>query len=144
MTGISDRQEAASCGYARGHAPAAKRAGYADACRAAASAERSTNALPGTAPFTYENPVYDSSFPDPGAVADSSTDYYAYATGGRFPIIKSADLVHWEVVGHAFSARPSWVVQTGDWHPWAPSVLRSSSSCPGTSSPGCYFMYSSA
>ncbi|HEY6596333.1 MAG TPA: family 43 glycosylhydrolase, partial [Asanoa sp.] len=142
VTDISDRQEAASCGYARGHAPAAKRPGYARACRAAANAERATNAVAAAAagePFTYENPVYGSSFPDPGAFANGSTDYYAYATGGRFPIIKSSDLVHWEVVGHAFSARPSWVVQSGDWHPWAPSVLSSPRACPGTTSPGCYF-----
>jgi hypothetical protein len=33
------------------------------------------------------------------------------------------------------------VVQTGDWHPWAPSVLRTAGACPGTASPGCYFMY---
>jgi hypothetical protein len=141
VTGISDRQEAVACSYARGHAPVAKRAGYADACASAASVEQSANALADITPFTYENPVYGSSFPDPGALANGSTDYYAYATGGRFPIIKSPDLVHWEVVGHAFSARPSWVVQTGDWHPWAPSVLRSSEACPGTSSPGCFFMY---
>jgi hypothetical protein len=144
VTDISDRQEAASCAYARGHASPAKRSGYARACRAAADAERGTNAVAAAAagePFTYENPVYGSSFPDPGALTNGSTDYYAYATGGRFPIIKSADLVHWEVVGHAFSARPSWVVQAGDWHPWAPSVLRSPRGCPGTTSPGCYFMY---
>ena len=42
-----------------------------------------------------------------------STDYYAYATGGGFPIIKSSDLVHREQVGRAFSVRPSWVVQSG-------------------------------
>jgi hypothetical protein len=144
VTDIPDRQEAASCAYARGHAPPAKRTRYAAACRAAADAERETNAVAAAAagePFTYENPVYGSSFPDPGAFANGTTDYYAYATGGRFPIIKSSDLVHWEVVGHAFSARPSWVVQTGDWHPWAPSLLRSPRACPGTTSPGCYFMY---
>jgi hypothetical protein len=143
VTDISDRQEAASCAYARGHASPTKRSGYARACRAAADAERGTNAVAAAAgePFTYENPVYGSSFPDPGAFANGSTDYYAYATGGRFPIIKSSDLVHWEVVGHAFSARPSWVVQSGDWHPWAPSVLSSARACPGTTSPGCYFMY---
>ena len=139
VTDISDRQEAASCRYARDHASAAKQPGYAQACRAAALAESGTNAV--AEAFTYENPVYDSSFPDPGALTNGSTDYYAYATGGRFPIIKSADLVHWEVVGHAFSARPSWVVQSGDWHPWAPTVLRSPRACPGTTSPGCYFMY---
>jgi len=90
---------------------------------------------------SYENPVYGSSFPDPGSLRDSATDYYAYATGSGFPIIKSADLVHWEQIGKALSSRPSWVVQSGDSHPWAPSMLRSPKSCPGTTSPGCYFMY---
>lgn len=139
VTGISDRQEAASCTYARGHASGAKLRDYVHGCSAALQVEQAAQA--DIAPFTYENPVYGSSFPDPGALANGPTDYYAYATGGRFPIIKSPDLVHWEAVGHAFSARPSWVVQTGDWHPWAPSVLRTAGACPGTASPGCYFMY---
>ena len=37
--------------------------------------------------------------------------------------------------------RPSWVVASGDWHPWAPSVIRADESCPGTTSSGCYVMY---
>ena len=143
VTDISDRQEAESCRYAITKAPASKRLKYSDACRTATSVERaiSARAALSTASFSYENPVYGSAFPDPGALHNSSTDYYAYATGGGFPIIKSSDLVHWEHVGRAFSTRPSWVVQSGDWHPWAPSVLRSPKSCPGTTSPGCYFMY---
>lgn len=143
ITDVSDRQEVESCRYASAKAPASKRSGYRNACRSARSAERETSGLSATAvaPFMYENPVYGSSFPDPGALRNSSTDYYAYATGGGFPILKSPDLVHWEQVGRAFSARPSWVVQSGDWHPWAPSVLRSPESCPGTTSPGCYLMY---
>jgi hypothetical protein len=143
ITDISDRQEVASCRYASSKAPASKRPRYKDACRSASSAERETGGLSIAAAdsFTYENPVYGSSFPDPGALRNSSTDYYAYGTGGRFPILKSSDLVHWAEVGRAFSARPTWVVQSGDWHPWAPSVLRSPKSCPGTTSPGCYFMY---
>jgi hypothetical protein len=140
---ISDRQEVESCRYASAKAPASKRPRYKNACENAASAERETSAVAAASAvsLTYENPVHGSSFPDPGVVQNSSTDYYAYATGGGFPIIKSSDLVHWEQVGRAFSARPSWVVQSGDWHPWAPSVLRAPKSCPGTTSPGCFFMY---
>jgi hypothetical protein len=143
ITDVSDRQELVSCTYAGAQAPAAKRARYADACRSAADVELPAAglAVSAAAPVTYENPVYGSSFPDPGILSDSSTDYYAYATGSGFPIIKSTDLVHWEQVGKAFGARPSWVVQSGDSHPWAPSVLRSPTPCPGTNSPGCYFMY---
>lgn len=143
ITDISDRQETASCRYASSAAPASKRPRYTAACRSARSVEREAGGLSVAAvdSFTYENPVYGSSFPDPGALRNSSTDYYAYGTGGRFPILKSSDLVHWEEVGRAFSSRPSWVVQSGDWHPWAPSVLRSPRSCPETASPGCFFMY---
>jgi hypothetical protein len=143
ITDISDGQELASCKFARAKAPASKRPRYTDGCQRAASAERESSAFvaASAASFTYENPVYGSSFPDPGPLRDSSTDYYAYATGGGFPILKSPDLVHWERVGRAFSTRPTWVIQSGDWHPWAPSVLRSARACPGTTSPGCYFMY---
>jgi beta-xylosidase len=143
ITDLSDRQELASCRYAAERAPASKRLRYTDACRSAASVERqaSGGTAISSAAVSYENPVYGSSFPDPGALRESATDYYAYATGSGFPIIKSADLVHWEQIGRALSSRPSWVVQSGDSHPWAPSVLRSPKSCPGTSSPGCYFMY---
>jgi hypothetical protein len=143
ITHITDRQEVESCRYASSTAPASKRPRYRNACRSARSLEREASGLSvaAAASFTYENPVYGSTFPDPGVLRNSSTDYYAYGTGGRFPILKSSDLVHWEEVGRAFTARPTWVVQSGDWHPWAPSVLRSPRSCPGTTSPGCYFMY---
>jgi Glycosyl hydrolases family 43 len=143
VTDISDRQETESCRYARASASIAKREGYADACRTARSAEHRVSGVTAAAAasLTYENPVYGSSFPDPGVLQNGSNDYYAYATGSGFPIIKSADLVHWAQVGRAFPRRPSWVVPTGDSHPWAPSVLRSPGSCPGTTSPGCYFMY---
>ena len=39
------------------------------------------------------------------------------------------------------AAKPSWVVQSGDWHPWAPSVIETSGPCPGTGSTSCYAMY---
>jgi hypothetical protein len=143
VTDISDRQEANSCRYARANAPDSRRAGYVTACRSARSRERASGAVAAAAAaaFTYENPVFASSFPDPGVLSDGPTDYYAYGTGGGFPILKSTDLAQWERVGQAFSSRPSWVVQTGDSHPWAPSVLRSPGSCPATTSPGCYFIY---
>jgi beta-xylosidase len=32
-------------------------------------------------------------------------------------------------------------VKSGDWHPWAPSLLVSDEPCPGNSSGGCYVMY---
>lgn len=77
----------------------------------------------------------------PGPVFDGATEYYAYHTGSNFPVRHSTDLVNWTLIGTAFSTRPDWVLPTGDWHPWAPSVLRANRSCPGMSSPACYFMY---
>jgi len=68
---------------------------------------------------TYTNPIFGS-FPDPMAVR-TGVDYYAYATGGNFPILHSTDLVNWSGAGAAFTAAtfPSW----SSGNPWAPSVL---------------------
>jgi beta-xylosidase len=74
----------------------------------------------------YANPVFADSAPDPFVLDDGGThtDYWQFNTGDLFPILHSPDLIHWTRAGSAFTARPSWVVQTGDWHPWAPSVLQ--------------------
>lgn len=88
---------------------------------------------------TYQNPVYGS-LPDPMSLAERGV-YYAYGTGDRFPIVRSTDLVHWEPAGRAFARRPPWVPATGDWNPWAPSVIRRDAPCPGSASPPCYVMY---
>ena len=93
------------------------------------------------APSGYRNPVYGSSFPDPAVLRVAANEYYAYGTGSGFPVLRSTDLVNWSAVGTALSARPGWVVGSGDSHPWAPSVLRSERPCPGTTSPGCYLLY---
>jgi beta-xylosidase len=66
---------------------------------------------------------------------DSHDNYWEYGTGERFPILHSTDLVSWTPAGTAFAARPSWVIQTGDWHPWAPSVVKAG---------GTYVMFYSA
>jgi beta-xylosidase len=62
--------------------------------------------------------------PDPFVldVHGAHRDYWAFVTGAGFPILRSSDLRHWRPAGTAFAARPAWVVPTGDWHPWAPSV----------------------
>jgi len=64
-------------------------------------------------------------------VGQSHSEYYAFSTGGGFPIRHSRDLVHWEPVGRAMRGRPSWALQTGDYHPWAPSVIERARPCPG-------------
>lgn len=92
----------------------------------------------------YTNPVYSAAeAPDPFVLDNGGThsDYYEFNTGDRFPVLHSSDLVSWTGVGTAMAARPSWVVQSGDWHPWAPSVLQVSGSCPNSSSTSCYIMY---
>jgi beta-xylosidase len=72
--------------------------------------------------------------------ADDGT-YYEYSTGSLFPMARSRDLVNWTPAGTALSGRPSWVVPSGDSHPWAPSVLRSSQPCPGAGAGPCYVLY---
>jgi hypothetical protein len=94
--------------------------------------------------FGYQNANLEpTAAPDPFVLDLGSfhTDYWTFTTGDRFPILRSADLVHWRSVGAALGARPAWVVPTGDWHPWAPYVTALTGSCPGTSSPSCYAMY---
>jgi beta-xylosidase len=126
----SHRATVAACDYAARHGQSAARR----ACR-----KIEATRVFATASTTYQNPIYGPA-PDPVAVFTGS-DYYAYHTGSNFPVLHSTDLVNWAQVGTALTARPSWVVASGDWHPWSPSVLASSSSCPGTSSPGCYILY---
>jgi beta-xylosidase len=94
---------------------------------------------------TYENPVAGA-IADPTVVdaGDGVHDYYLYATGALFPIWRSPDLVHWTYVGTAFTERPAWTVQAGDWHPWAPGVVRRPAACPGATAPWCFILYYAA
>ena len=74
----------------------------------------------------YTNPVHPTSFPDP-MVLDAGgghSDYYAFSTGDRFPVLRSSDLVHWTEAGTAMTTRPAWTNQVNaNWNPWAPSVV---------------------
>ena len=94
---------------------------------------------------TYANPVAGS-VADPSVVdaGDGRRDYYLYASGALFPIWRSPDLVHWTNVGTAFTERPAWTVQTGDWHPWAPAAVRRPAPCPGATAPSCFVLYYTA
>ena len=143
---ISDKQEARSCAYATKHGSRAQRREYARSCELVGAtdltaATRVMGSSARTQRSTYQNPVYGFSFPDPGVLQNGTSDYYAYSTGSGFPILHSTDLVNWRSVGKALPTRPSWVVPSGDSHPWAASALRTSRSCPGTTSPGCYLLY---
>jgi beta-xylosidase len=86
----------------------------------------------------FQNPVFsDVGVPDPFVLDDRrgpSGAYWAFSTGNLFPVLRSTDLVHWTPAGTAFAARPAWATDAPDWHPWAPSVVRT----PGGSG---YVMY---
>jgi beta-xylosidase len=139
---VSHRQVVRSCTYASHHGSALQRRAYARACRRdAAVISALAEAAQSSEPATYTNPVYgDTFYADPMGLS-TGVDYYAYGTGSLFPILHSTDLVSWTSVGTAFSTKPSWVVSSGDSHPWAPSVVRTPSRCPHTKSPACYVMY---
>lgn len=92
----------------------------------------------------YQNPVNSAAAMADPFVLDNRgrhSDYWAFGTGDLFPVLHSRDLVHWTAEGTSMMARPAWVVSSGNWHPWSPSVLQSGQSCPGTASRGCYVMY---
>jgi hypothetical protein len=95
-------------------------------------------------PSTYQNPVFASpGAPDPMVldVGEAHNDYYAFSTGDRFPVLTSSDLVNWVAAQPALSARPSWVPQSGEWNPWAPSVIERAGACPGESGTRCFVMF---
>lgn len=92
----------------------------------------------------YTDPVFSAvAGADPFVLDNGAThsDYWAFTTGGLFPILHSSDLVHWSPAGHAMAQRPAWVIPQGDWHPWGPSVVAVPGPCPGTGSTSCYVMY---
>lgn len=76
---------------------------------------------------TYTNPVFEPILADPSVIRDPETGYfYAYGTqdnwgdgqGSRLiPILRSANLVEWEVTGQAFAVKPAWKDAGGLWAP---------------------------
>jgi hypothetical protein len=106
------------------------------------AASPAPTAAPAAVGPTFTNPVFGA-FADPMAldVGNTHSDYYAYATGGNFPMARSADLVHWTSAGTAMSGRPVWAQQTGDYNPWAPTVIETGDPCPGASTGHCFVMY---
>ncbi len=69
----------------------------------------------------YQNPVIDTSLPDPTVVRAKDGYFYLYATEDirNLPIYKSRDLIDWEFVGTAFTkeTRPKWNPRAGIWAP---------------------------
>jgi hypothetical protein len=92
----------------------------------------------------YRNPVFAlPGAPDPGVldVGSAHSEYYVFHTGDRFPMLRSTDLVNWTPAGSALPARPAWAAQTGDWNPWAPSVIERDGACPGQSGASCFVLF---
>jgi hypothetical protein len=90
------------------------------------------------------NPLYAAApVPDPFIldVDGKHDDYYSFNTGDLFPVRHSSDLINWQPVRLAMNSRPTWAIQTGDWHPWAPSVIQTAAPCPGSIAVGCFVMY---
>lgn len=74
---------------------------------------------------TYVNPVFRPVLADPSVLYDNGY-FYAYGTednwgneGGHklVPIVKSKDLVNWELIGNAFTSKPNWKSAGGIWAP---------------------------
>ncbi|MEJ7789031.1 MAG: family 43 glycosylhydrolase [Thermoleophilaceae bacterium] len=92
----------------------------------------------------YQNPVFASpGAPDPMVldVAGTHSNYYAFSTGDRFPMLRSKDLVSWAPAGAALAVRPSWAVQEGEWNPWSPSVIERAGPCPGSTGTRCFVLF---
>jgi beta-xylosidase len=74
----------------------------------------------------YTNPVYPEVFADPFVLKHEGV-YYAYGTGpggadGRqVPVLRSADMVNWESLGHALVPAAGMEADQG-YHFWAPEV----------------------
>ena len=70
---------------------------------------------------SYSNPALAGDYPDPSVIR-VGRDYWATATssqwGPEFPLMRSRDLVNWNVVGAVFQRRPEW--SNGNY--WAPEI----------------------
>jgi arabinan endo-1,5-alpha-L-arabinosidase len=80
---------------------------------------------------TYRNPVFAHDAPDPSVIRASDGYFYAYTTQSIYPkgvlnlpILRSPDLVHWQMVGQVFPSIPRWVVGGSAGDMWAPHAVR--------------------
>lgn len=69
----------------------------------------------------FMNPVYPSSMPDPTVIRADDGYFYLYATEDvrNTPILRSSDLVTWNLIGTAFTSetRPSFEPEGSIWAP---------------------------
>ncbi|WP_274364125.1 family 43 glycosylhydrolase [Paenibacillus thermotolerans] len=77
-------------------------------------------------PVLYTNPVFEPVLADPSVIRGEDGLFYAFGTeddwgdgeGSRLiPILKSPDLISWEVSGEAFESKPEWKDSGGLWAP---------------------------
>lgn len=84
-----------------------------------AAAEQVAPAAPPS--VAWRNPVVARDFPDP-SVARTAGAFWATSTASAdapgFPLLRSADLVHWTRMGSVFGRPPAWVVGSL----WAPEL----------------------
>ncbi len=73
----------------------------------------------------YTNPVFEPVLADPSVIRVGDY-FYAYGTednwgdeGGYHlvPVVRSQDLVHWELMGNAMETKPDWKPKGGIWAP---------------------------
>jgi arabinan endo-1,5-alpha-L-arabinosidase len=79
---------------------------------------------------TYQNPVMAHDAPDPSVIHANDGYFYTYTTQSIYPagvlnlpILRSADLVHWKLVGQVFPEIPRWVVGGPAGDMWAPHAV---------------------
>jgi beta-xylosidase len=88
----------------------------------AAGANADTAVAPAPSPLSWQNPVVPIDFPDPSAVRVDGV-YWATSTSTAsapgFPLLRSTDLLRWEVVGSVFSRPPRWAKDSL----WAPEIV---------------------
>jgi beta-xylosidase len=111
---------ATACGF-KGSGPAKAVSAAAVAVLAAFWGAATFAARAADSGATYANPVLAGDYPDPSIIRVGK-DYWATATssewGPQFPILHSADLVNWKIVGAVFPKRPAWAVANF----WAPEI----------------------
>lgn len=96
----------------------------AAACGGSSREQPTTAVAPASelAAATYKNPVIDENCPDPGVLAHGGA-FWAVCTSNdnrvadRFPIRRSADLVHWSLVGYLLPAGSTAWPRSEFWAP---------------------------
>ncbi|TXE14876.1 family 43 glycosylhydrolase [Algoriphagus aquimarinus] len=95
-------------------------------CTSVSSSDRGSDFTPPISDtLNYTNPVFEPLLADP-SVVQVGDEFYAYGTednwgdeGGYHlvPVIKSKDLVNWEMVGNSMAKKPDWKERGGIWAP---------------------------